>query len=117
MSESHKGKKLSDEHKMKISESSKGRDFSKRKSRGPHSEETKRKLSKARKGSELPQLRGKNNPSAKKVVVTNINDGTRKVFDYMKLAAEELDLSPSTLSSALKKGSIMKGEYKIEEYR
>lgn len=117
MSESHKGKKLSDEHKMKISESSKGRDFSKRKSRGPHSEETKRKLSKARKGSELPQLRGKNNPSAKKVVVTNINDGTRKVYDYMKLVSEELNIPPSTLSCALKKGNLMRGKYKIEEYK
>ena len=116
MSESHKGKKLSDETKLKISESSKGRDFSERKSRGPHSEETKRKLSKARKALNL-DLRGTNNPSAKKVVVTNINDGTRKVFDYMKLVAEELDISPSTVSSALKKGSIMKGAYKIEEYR
>ena len=71
LSESHKGKPLSEEHKQKISETMKNM-----------SEETKRKMSESHKGKHA----GGNNPMARLVICLE----TKQVFDTVKDAQEWL---------------------------
>ena len=83
-------RKLTPEHKQKISKSKTGK---------PRSQETKEKLKAHMAGKYV----GATNPNSKRVEVTH-PDGSVVIFPYVKAAAEALDCHPSTLKKMGKKG-------------
>ena len=95
MSESHKGKVLSDDTRTKISESKTGKNNH---NYGKHfSEEHRKKLSESAKVRRTEEwkdnYRGANNPNAKKII--RISDET--LYECMKQAAHENKMSISTM--------------------
>lgn len=78
---------------------------------GKHTEETKRKISKANKGrikseKELKKMsesfKGKNNPRCRKIVLLDENDNVIERFDYIKQAAIKYDLFPTSVLKVCK---------------
>lgn len=94
----HLGKKLSEEHKRKISEATKGRE------RKPMSEETKRKVSKAKKGVKLnlsDEQREKRKLQVSQILRTNGKKvkctETGKIYDTIAKAAKENNINEGNL--------------------
>ncbi len=106
-----------DNTKRKISEATKGNNnpfFGKH-----HTEESKKKMSEARKGKKKSEefkkylsdmFAGKNNPSARKVRIKESN----QIFESIKECAEFLNVSRPTISNAIKRKSKVKRKYTIE---
>ncbi len=100
MSESHRGKKLSEEHKKNIGNAVRKRGGI------PHTEETKKKISEAHKGKKNENhsiYMKKNNPNAQKVSINGV------VYDMIKMASDRLNMSVSSIKYRLNSD---KEEYK-----
>ena len=111
ISEKMKGKPKSEEHKRKLSEVHKGKTHS-------CSEETKIKISQANKGKKVSKetkqkmsenhsnVKGKNNPRARKIEQYDLDGNLIKVWDYIKQASKELSICEISICNCCK------GKYK-----
>lgn len=107
ISEKMKGKPKSEEHKRKLSEAHKGKTHS-------CSEETKIKISQANKGKKVSKeakqkmsenhsnVKGKNNPKARKIEQYDLDGNLIKVWDYIKQASKELTICEVSICNCCK---------------
>ena len=103
---------VSEESRRKMSEAKKGI------KRGPMSEETKAKISKANSSKNMSEetRERKSKAKSKKVKATNINDGTFIIFKNHHEAAEYFNVRDSSISRWINGKRNPKIPYKFENY-
>lgn len=112
ISEALKGKKCSEETKQKLSEAKKGENHP---NYSKHlSEETKQKISEAHKGKKYSEstkqkisknhadVKGKNNPQAKRVAQYDKQGNLIRIYDYITQVEEELGINHSSIIKCCK---------------